>query len=280
MQRQLAVFVAMAAFALGAGHVVQSRAEQGVNRANDAAALPVSAVTPVAATDLPVTPLPAPMLKEDCPLMAQAIVQPAALLSVTLEAPCHAGERVVLRHSGLAVTAQISAKGFAQVTLPALTVNAEVEALLATGARLRAQAMVPEVANLRRFAVQWQASDAFQLHAFAPGAGYGDPGHYSAAFTGRPGQGPSVLLLGDSTTALPLLAEVFTFDREESAEIVLESAVTEATCGRDLLAETILAEQGQVTVAELTLAMPECDALGDIVVLRNLAPEMTVAAAE
>lgn len=280
MQRQLAVFVAMAAFALGAGHVVQSRAEQGMIRQDDVAVLPVSAVTPVAATDLPVTSLSPRIVEKDCPLSLEALSLPGALLSVTLEAPCQAEERLVLRHAGLAVTAQISAKGFAQVTLPALTVKAEVEALLASGTRLHAQAMVPEVANLRRFVVQWQASDAFQLHAFAPGAGYGDPGHYSAAFTGRPGHGPYLLLLGDSTTALPLLAEVFTFDREESAEIVLESAVTEATCGRDLLAETILAEQGQVTVAELTLAMPECDALGDIVVLRNLAPEMTLAAAE
>mgnify|MGYP006147623581 CR=1 FL=1 len=59
---------------------------------------------------------------------------------------------------------------------------------------------------------------------------------------------------------------------------VVEAAVTEATCGRELLGETLTSRGGAVEVAELTLAMPDCAAAGDILVLKNLVPEMTLAA--
>lgn len=214
----------------------------------------------------------------DCALHLDLLEQPGAMIGLTLLAPCHSDQRVVLRHAGLAVTGKTSASGTLFAVLPALTAVAEVAVLFPSGETAKATIEMPGVADMQRFVVQWQAEDAFQLHGFENGASYGQPGHLSAAYAGSPGQGAFLTLLGDSTTDLPLLAEVFTFGPDKDAQIVLESAVTDATCGREILGETIMAGQGTVEITELSLAMPDCTAVGDILVLKNLVQDMKLAA--
>ena len=93
--------------------------------------------------------------------------------------------------------------------------------------------------------------------------------------------GGFLTLLGDSTAKNPLLAEVYTYPADPAAkpEIIVESAVTDATCGRELLGETLNAIGGQVFVTELTLAMPDCSGIGDFMVLKNLVLDLNIAAA-
>lgn len=86
-----------------------------------------------------------------------------------------------------------------------------------------------------------------------------------------------LISLGDPLLDLPMLAQIYTWPAFTQAKPVVEAAVTPATCGRDLLGETLLLEDGTVTLTELTLSMPACDALGDILVLNNLVPDVTVA---
>lgn len=248
-----------------------------------AAPVPAPVAAPVlAAVEPPVAPLaplPEPSAGPDCTMQFDLIAQPGAMIGLTLLAPCHPEQRVVLRHAGLAVTGKTSASGALFAAIPALTAAAEVEAAFASGEEATASLAVPDFQSVRRFAVQWQDADAFQLHAFENGAGYDQPGHISASYTGKLGESGLLTLLGDATTDLPLLAEVYTFGPDKTAEIVLEAAVTETTCGREILGETILAQDGSVDVTDLTLAMPGCDAIGDILVLKNLANDMTLAAA-
>ena len=45
-----------------------------------------------------------------------------------------------------------------------------------------------------------------------------------------------------------------------------------------MLGEVLESKAGTVTSTELTLAMPECDALGDILVLKNPGQDVTLAA--
>ncbi len=222
---------------------------------------------------------PLPAAVDDCAVQFDLIAQPGAMVGVSLLAPCQPDQRVVLRHAGLAVTGQTSASGALFAALPALTDVAEVTVAFASGQSVGASVPMPDFAGVRRFAVQWQDADAFQLHAFENGAGYDQPGHISAAFTGTYGETGVLTLLGDAATHLPLLAEVYTFGRDSTAEIVVEAAVTEGTCGREILGETILASGGAVEITDLTLAMPGCDAVGDILVLKNLAQGMTLASA-
>ncbi len=230
------------------------------------------------AADMTVAPAPQ-LAEQDCTVQFDLIPQPGAMLGLSLLAPCHADQRVVLKHAGLAITAKTSASGSYFGTLPALTSEAMVEVRFASGEVASAVLSLPEADGLRRFAVQWQDPDAFQLHAFEAGAGYGEPGHFSAAQTGQAGAGAFLTILGDASTELPLLAEVFTFAGDRPAEIVLEAAVTAGTCGHEMIGETLVAEGGAVSVADLTLAMPGCDALGDILVLKNLMQDTKLASA-
>ncbi|MDR7124208.1 hypothetical protein [Pseudotabrizicola sp. 4114] len=226
-------------------------------------------------------PMPAPAMAPppDCTVRMDLLPQPDAMIGLSLLAPCHADQRVVLKHAGLAVTARTSASGALIAALPALTAVAEVEVILTGGEKVRASVPMPDFAGVQRFAVQWQDADAFQLHAFENGAGYNQPGHISAAYTGTSGESGVVTLLGDGAVNLPLLAEVYTFGPAQKTELVLEAEVTENTCGREILGEAILATGGSVEITDLTLSMPDCDAVGDILVLKNLLQDMTLAIA-
>ncbi|WP_146036531.1 hypothetical protein [Pseudotabrizicola formosa] len=232
--------------------------------------------------DVPVAPslsVPGIGAAPECDVSLGLVPQPGAMIGISLLAPCHPDQRVVLNHSGLTVTARTSASGALLSTLPALKALAQVDVIFAGGERVRDTVALADFSGVKRFAVQWQASDAFQLHAFENGARYGHPGHISSATGGMSGQTGTVTLLGDATVDLPLQAEVYTFGAAAKTEIVLEAAITQATCGREVLGEAILAVDGSVKISDLTLAMPDCDAVGDILVLKNLLEDMTLATA-
>lgn len=302
MKRRIALASALLAVGLGAGHFVQSRAKPAQQAALAPEVKPQS-VVPLAATIEPALPEPvkpalpaAPALEpaakpetapapvaDACPVELELMQQDNAMVGITLLAPCRPGQRLVIKHGGLAITAQTSTTGSLFLDIPAMETQARIDISFPDGEKIASTIPMPEVAQMQRFAVQWLDRDAFQLHAFENGADYGKPGHVSAAAPQRPApgeiaQGGFLTLLGDATTDLPMLAEVYTFPKGGTPEVLIESAVTADTCGRELLGETIGSVGGKVSVNELTLAMPECDAAGDILVLKNLVPEMKLAA--
>lgn len=241
-------------------------------------------------TALPAKPeTPAPQLAnaDPCPVTLDVSNSANAMIGITLIAPCHAQERVVIKHAGLAITAKTTVTGVLFADIPALATDAQVAVLFEDGVVLDGTVEVPELAALRRFGVQYQAQDAFQLHAFENGAAYGGPGDIWAQNTrapepGVPVSGGYLTLLGDATTQTPLLAEIYTYpaDRSVKSEVVVEAAITETACDREILGETINSDAGIATISDLTVAMPQCDAVGDYLVLKNLAPDMSIASAE
>lgn len=251
---------------------------------------PIASKTPAAT--IPAAPAPkAETLAETevadaCPVSLDLSSADNALIAVTLIAPCHADERVVLKHAGLTVTAKTTLTGALFADMPALVKDAQVVVMFKDSTTVAASLVVPEMAALHRFAVQWQQDDAFQLHGFEDGSDFGGPGDVSAAtphqpIAGAPAKGGFLTLLGDATTDLPMLAQVYTYPKDSNIkpEIVVEAAVTEATCGRELLGQTLQTTAGTVKVSDVSLAMPDCDAVGDYLVLKNLVPDMTIAAA-
>lgn len=290
-KRQIALVAALVAVGLGAGHFVQKDAPQ------QTASLPAvkpTTVVPLAAgsEDLPEPALPvakappatvplespAPVQAEACGAQLDLIPRARAVIGMTLIAPCHGDQRVVIKHGGLVVTGRASANGVLFLDLPAMEPSGSVTVAFADGETVQGALPVPDMAAVQRFAVQWLEQDAFQINAFENGADYGDPGHVSAATPlGPTDAGGFLTVLGDATVELPMLAEVYTYPATGKAEVVVEAAVTQATCGRELLGETLVSQGGDVLTEELTLAMPECTAEGDILVLKNLAPERTLA---
>lgn len=219
-----------------------------------------------------------------CAPVLDLIAEPDAMIGITLVAPCQAGARVVLSHGGLAVTARATATGSVFTSLPAMDAEGAVTVLFPDGSKASAALAMPEVTNLRRFAVQWQARDKFDLNAFDGEATYGSAGHASpvafetlAATDGVTGK---VVSFGDASVELPLLAQVYTFPAGTQPSLTVEAEVTGATCDRELLGETLESAGGRVETRELTLPMPDCEAVGEFLVLKIPAPDLTLALAE
>ena len=240
----------------------------------------------------PAVPAPVEKLAEvavvdPCPTSLDLSLSENAIIGVTLISACHPNERVTLKHAGLVVTGKTTLTGAIFADMPALTQSAKVEVMFKDGTTISSSIEVPEITNYRRFAVQWQASDVFLLHGFENGAGYNEAGDINMANPNRPASGMPATsgflsVLGDSTTENALLAEVYTYPSNTTtkADVIVEAPVTETTCGREMLGETLLSIGGKVTSNELTVSMPECDAIGDYLVLNNLVPDMTIASAD
>lgn len=274
----VAPIVAAAPFAITQAQAAVDAAPVPVQVAAAPATDAVAALVALAAADpVPVAPAPEPPAVQACTSTLTATPLPGAVLSLALVAPCDGGARVVLRHGGLAVTARLSEAGTLFTTLPAMDAQGEVSALFPDGARAEAAAAV-DMTGIRRFAVQWQGDDAFQVQAYENGAQFGAPGHVSAATPVGEGQ---LAVLGDASVDLPLMAEVYTFPVSGTpVNVTIEAAVTDKTCARELLGEAVESDAGRVTTTEITLAMPDCSGVGDFLVLNNLFGGTTLAAAD
>ena len=215
---------------------------------------------------------------------------PGAMLDVALSAACHASERVVLRHAGLAVTGKTDAAGVLLVSLPALDDAGAVTVEFADGTEVRAAAAVPDLRGLRRFGVQWAAGDAFALHGLEDGAELLAAGDVSAEAPGAaPGalpdgaalpEGGRMASVGDASVGAPLLAQVYTYpaDGGVRTDMAILAAVGPDTCGRDMMGQTLASEAGAVSVTDLTLSMPPCDGQSGYLVLNNLFTDMKIVA--
>jgi hypothetical protein len=213
----------------------------------------------------------------DCTPNLSVKPREGAVLDVLLVAPCAKDSRVILRHGGLALTAHTNATGALSLMLPALDRAGEVTAMFKDGHRAEAAATV-EMAGLRRFAVQWLSDDAVQLQVYEDGAAFGAPGNVSAA---RPQGAGFLVALGDARTDLSLMSEIYTFPAAGlPVQVTLEAEVTEANCGREVLGQTLDSVDGTVKTSDITLTMPGCEAVGDILVLNNLVGDTTLAQAE
>lgn len=226
---------------------------------SDPAGTPVAPVMnivlpPPAAPDT-VAAAPAPAVP-DCTAALQLIPLPGGELSVWLKAPCAAGARVELRQEGLALAYRTLPSGNLFVTLPALSDRPMVAARLPDGDTVIATTSVPDLAGLRRLGVAWGAGDAFQLIS---------------------DDGEKPVMLGDPEADKAMVAAMLTLPSGAAAP-AFEAAVTPATCGRVMTGSVVVQDGASVRVSDLTLAMPACDAVGDILVLNNLLPDVTLAA--
>lgn len=300
LQRRIALAVSLLAIGLGTGHFVQSRAA-----GNDVAAAPKprkieqlsagtadlpelappATATPKAAeAQQPATPAQQQAAAaKACPVELHLLAESNASIALALAAPCHADERVVVKHGGLAITARTSVSGLLTLDLPAMETQAKVAIGFLDGSDVQGRVQVPDMAATRRFGVQWMSADRFDLQAYENGADFGQPGNISASnpatpAAGKPASRGYLTVLGDATVSLPMQAQVYTFPPSGEAEVTVEANVSPATCGREMLGEAITSVDGKVSVSELTLAMPDCSVPGGILVLKNLVPEMKLAA--
>lgn len=230
---------------------------------------PVRPVEPVA----PMPPLPEAMVATDCTPVLHLSELPGAMVALQLLAPCDGGARVVLGHAGLAVTFRLPPSGQLEAHLPVLDAAGSFDARLSDGRQVE-ETLPVALAGIRRFAVQWLGAQGFVLH----GQEAGKTAEVSPSQPGVISRGGWLSLIGDASVEAPLLAQVYTYPESGSAEVVVEAPVTALTCGHDLLGQTVQSADGVAEVTDLTLAMPDCSAVGDFLVLKNLAQDVKIAA--
>lgn len=216
-----------------------------------------------------------------CARRLAAETAPGAMLRMRVEAPCDPGVRIEVRHEGLRFSLRTGSDGRVEAQLPAMRTDARVEARFADGTVLGARAAVPEAAEVERVAVVADGWAALTLHAFEAGARRDAPGHVHA---GAPGPRDGALLrLGDAGVEAPIVSEVYTlpsgrFGPLGGVRFEVEAVVTPGNCARDLVAEVLRSGgAGPPDRMALGLAMPPCEALGDVLVIGLPSPDLRLA---
>ncbi|WP_299295348.1 hypothetical protein [uncultured Tateyamaria sp.] len=258
--------------------------------ASDTAA--TSEVAPVQRVSAPAGDLPPETegvaQSEQCEMTATAIPTAAAMVNLTLDAPCAGNERLTVHHNGMMFTETTDADGGLSVTVPAMTEQAVFIIAFSNGDGAVAQTTVPDLGRYYRVALQWRGRTGFELHAREFGADYGQEGH---VWTGAPqnaagmvaGQNGFAMRLGDALSAEPLIAEIYTFptgmsERAGTIDLSVEAEVTNGNCGLDIEAQSLeMMAGGQMKTQDLWLSVPDCDAVGSFLVLNNLVSDLKVA---
>ena len=233
---------------------------------SDAGFARVTGITSVAAeASAPVT--------EGCEAQLTLAPLPGAMIEARLIARCNRGERFVVRHSGLSFSAQTKADGQASVVLPALRSDAMVAVYLEDSRLVLGRVDVPDAASYARYAISWASPLEMELRVT-------DGDRVLIGSPSLSGTEQGVFALGQANLPSPVLARVYSVPGKDlgTADITGELLITPATCGRTLRVETVHSASGIATTTEQTVAVPLCGTAGDILVLKNLAPGLKLAA--
>lgn len=242
------------------------------------------------ADDIPVGILPTeePSPRLGCMPIMSAEPAAGALIDVGLTAPCHGGDTVMFVHENLMFHMLLPQDGMLKVLIPALHEAANVRASFANGDMVEAATVVDSLAFYDRVVISWMGQSGAELHAREFGAAYGEVGHVwreqprdVGALAG--GQGGFLLSLGNSDVSVAGQAEVYTFPTGISSQVgdvkvSVEAEVTDANCGKPLKVQSRSLRQGRVDDQhDLELQMPDCSAVGEFLVLKNLVEDLTIA---
>lgn len=223
-----------------------------------------------------------------CSATLEARPMAAAMVDLALSAPCEANNRVTLHHNGMMITEQMDQNGKLTLQMPALSQTAIYMAAFETGLTAMAQADVTTLDIYDRVVVQWQGPGQMEIHAFEFGADYGDAGHvWSEAPRSMEvavhGKGGFVTVHGRAMPDQDLRAQVYTFPSGTAAQtgeiaLTVETEVTAENCGRLLEGQSLqITGGGALSVRDLTLDIPICDATGGFLVLKNLLQDLKIA---
>lgn len=213
----------------------------------------------------------------------------AAMVDLTLSAPCAPDAAVVMHHQGMMFTLVTDQAGLAQVSVPALAEVAVFVAELGGGSGAAASIVVPDLADYDRAVLQWQGQGGMELHALEFGASYDSEGHVWAgaardAAAAVAGTGGFITRLGVDSADAALIAEIYTFpsgavSQDGTVQLSVEAEVTAGNCGRDVAAQSIqIAPAADPSVIDLTMTMPDCSTIGEFLVLNNMLRDLTLAA--
>ena len=287
----------------GASQIVVADApaiEEPVGAAGSAVILPQAALLPEP-QDAPVqlANLDAEILPEietdvsadplECVPTMEGLAGSGAMVKVMVSAPCFADSVFTTHHQGMMFTAKTNAEGSATFTVPALAEVSVIIAAFENGEGAVATTLVPDFAKYDRAVLQWQGERAVLLSAYEGTADFGDEGHIHKENPGTmarldAAQGGYLMRLGDASVDSALMAEVYTFPSgmgvdTDAVMLVAEAEITAENCGQELSAQSIqVMPSGETSALDLVMTMPDCDAVGDVLILKNMFEDLTLAA--
>jgi hypothetical protein len=227
-------------------------------------------------------------LASACAAMATAEPRAAAMVKLILTAPCAISQQVTIDHEGVAFSGMTKADGTLEISVPALAEQAAYTINLPDGESVEVVANVASFSLYGRIVLQSAMDTGVEIHVREFGADYGDSGH---VWVGAPNDltalsgntGGYLTRYGTASAEGSGLAEVYTFPatmRRKTGAINLsvEAEVTAQNCGKDVSAMAIEVDGGTpLRVTDLLLSVPDCDAIGNYLVLNNLLQDLKVA---
>ncbi|WP_172297948.1 hypothetical protein [Pseudoruegeria sp. HB172150] len=212
----------------------------------------------------------------------------AGMVELTVTAPCRSGKTFTVSHSGLRFSDQTDRFGRYKSDVPALTRDATFRVEFDDGASAEMTLDVEGARLAERVALQYAGETGLQIHALEFGAGYGDAGH---VWAGNPGDaegafrsgGGFLTVLGNTDLPDAQVAEFYTLPantsgRDGVVRLTVEARVTQANCGHEVSGQTIQRQaDGEMRPVSLTLSMPDCGAVGEFLVLKNLLRDLKIA---
>jgi hypothetical protein len=262
-------------------------ADEGTTFTPDRAPIVLASVTE---PDAAPAPLQSQVIPEpSCLVSLIATAAPAAMVDLELSAPCSPLAQLTVHHQGMMFTVTTDDAGMAVMHVPTLAENGVFIADLGNGEGAVAVVTVPDFDQFDRVVLQWQGTEGPEIHALEFGATYGESGHVwqgsaRSADTALAGEGGFLVRLGDGLGQSPMMAEVYTFPSHNSMNagavaFSVETPVTPGNCGTELQAQTIQVSPGAEPFAlDLTMAIPACESVGEILVLKNMLLDLTLAA--
>ncbi|AGI70010.1 hypothetical protein OAN307_c46610 [Octadecabacter antarcticus 307] len=224
----------------------------------------------------------------DCAPSIEATVGAAASVGLAVVAPCYANSPFTIHHQGMMFTAMTDDVGEAELVVPALAEDAVMIAVFDGGDGAVVTATVQDFANFDRVVLQWQGDVSVMLSAYEDDAKFGDDNHIHADNPGdidrlEMAVGGYLVRLGDGSVSDGLMAEVYTFPTgmmgtAPDVMLVAEAEITSVNCGQELNVQSIqVFPNGDTAALDLTMIMPECDAVGDFLILQNMFEDLTLA---
>jgi len=208
-----------------------------------------------------------------------------AMVKIELSSDCMKNQNFVLHHFGMAISARTDIDGNAMLEVPVLTENAVFIVAFANGEGAVANVQVPDAADFARTLIQTTHPETFYLHAFENDAAFGEVGHVwvQASLDASPSKG-HIVSLGDASIRDAKLVQVYSFpvgSEPQAADDVLisiEANITDENCGLDVDATALQFLTNQsVQKQDISILMPDCDAVGDYLVFDNIFEDLQFA---
>lgn len=244
------------------------------------------------ATDVATAPIVNDVNQDVAELACEAVLtatsSPAAMVTLSLDAPCQTDVRATIHHQGMHFTQLTDADGRFNVDIPALAEASIFIVAFPNGEGAMANTMVPSVSEFDRVVLQSKDLNGIDIHAREFGANYGEAGHIWKEAAGLTddavaGTGGFMTLLGDDAVADGSYVQIYSYPSAATQnfgqiDLTIEAQVTSDNCNQPVSAETMQITGGiDATVREFELEMPDCDAVGDFLVLNNLYENLKLA---